>query len=151
MPSGLKWELVREGDVLWQVKNVKRGQFWPAKVVSVDREAGKAHISVDGGEPTVWTREAIRKGLRRNRPRVPAVPGSDPVGGAASVDALVLGSELAKILDAVAMAVDHLKLRDQSNAAKNLAREVRYSPLTVRLEAEKERLRTLVQDLGGRP
>ena len=55
-------------------------------------------------------------------------------------------NDLEKVLDVMRRVVEHHKARDESNAALHLASTVRYSPLTTELEAQTERLDSL---LGG--
>lgn len=63
-------------------------------------------------------------------------------------DMTVQSSDLLKIFDALKGANTFLKRRDEMNAAVHMGREVRYSPLTVSVMAECDRLRTLLSDAG---
>jgi hypothetical protein len=58
------------------------------------------------------------------------------------------GPDLAKIRDALAAAERHHVARDESNAALHLG-EVRYSPLTSTLVAERERVDRLFAEVQG--
>ncbi len=53
-------------------------------------------------------------------------------------------TDLEKIYDALASSLIFFKRRDEMNAEVHLAREVRYSPLTATVEAELERLGTII-------
>ena len=65
---------------------------------------------------------------------------------------VVEGSDLLKVRDALQASYWFFKARDEMNAQLHLAREVRYSPITVQVEAELERLQTLLstpEEMGG--
>jgi hypothetical protein len=53
-------------------------------------------------------------------------------------------SDLEKVLDALTAARDMQVSRDTMNAAVHLSETVRFSPLTSRLDAEVERLRSIL-------
>ena len=56
-------------------------------------------------------------------------------------------SDLEKILDTLERNKNFLKRRDEMNAEVHLAREVRYSPLTIETMAQCDRVRTILEDL----
>ena len=60
---------------------------------------------------------------------------------------MIQTSDLEKILDTLERNRNCLKRRDEMNAEVHLAREVRYSPLTVETMAQCDRVRTMLEDL----
>jgi hypothetical protein len=62
---------------------------------------------------------------------------------------MIQTSDLEKILDTLERNRNFLKRRDEMNAEVHLAREVRYSPLTVETMAQCDRVRTMLEDLDS--
>lgn len=58
-------------------------------------------------------------------------------------------SDLEKIQDVLEASKKFFKRRDEMNAEVHLAREVRYSPLTVEVMAACDRVRTLLEDANS--
>jgi len=58
-------------------------------------------------------------------------------------------SDLRKVHDALAAAYQHHRTKDISNAYTHLAREMRFSPLTVALEAQQARVAVILTEAGA--
>lgn len=55
-------------------------------------------------------------------------------------------SDLEKIQDILIAAVSYHERKDEMNAATHLAENVRYSPLTSRLQAEEQRIAVILDE-----
>ena len=71
----IKFELIKEGDVLYDVHREKMGHVnasrlgcWEVKIVSVDPATHSAMVRWNGNQPERWYASQLRK-LRRSPPK----------------------------------------------------------------------------------
>lgn len=71
----VKFEVVKPGDVLWDVHKQKMGNTtlsrlgcWPVRILEINYERKVASCSWNGNKPTTYTKTQIER-LRRNKPK----------------------------------------------------------------------------------
>lgn len=83
----VKWERVKDGDLLWDVHSERMGNTtlhrmgsWEVRVISIDHAAGKAIVRWNGNREQTYSRRSVERLRRSPYKAAPSLSPHEPAG-----------------------------------------------------------------------